>query len=147
MLIPVDITYPKVALVEQEIPTPRVEDVPAAIRAEMARLGAASKVRPGMRVAVTAGSRGINGIPVILATVVGELQRLGAEPFLIPTMGSHGGATAEGQTAVLNSLGITEAAIGCPICSSMDTERSVKRWRESRCSLTGSPARPTASSW
>jgi hypothetical protein len=121
VLIPVDITYPKVALVEQEIPTPRVEDVPAAIRAEMARLGAASKVRPGMRVAVTAGSRGINGIPVILATVVGELQRLGAEPFLIPTMGSHGGATAEGQTAVLNSLGITEAAIGCPICSSMDT--------------------------
>ncbi|MCX6029892.1 MAG: DUF362 domain-containing protein [Chloroflexi bacterium] len=121
MLIPVDITYPRIALVEQEIPTPRVADVPAAIRAEMARLGVAAKVWPGMRVAVTAGSRGINGIPVILRTVVGELKRLGAEPFLVPTMGSHGGATAEGQLAVLHSLGITEAAIGCSIYSSMDT--------------------------
>ncbi len=121
MLIPVDITYPKIALVEQEIPTPRVDDVPGAIRAEMARLGVAAKVRPGMRVAVTAGSRGINGIPTILRTVVGELTRLGAEPFLVPTMGSHGGATAEGQLAVLHSLGVTEEVIGCPIHSSMET--------------------------
>ena len=121
MLIPIDITYPRIALVEQAIPTPRVDDVPGAIRAELARLGVAAQVRPGMRVAVTAGSRGINGIPVILRTVVAELQRLGAEPFLVPTMGSHGGATAEGQVAVLHSLGITEAAVGCPIHSSMAT--------------------------
>jgi hypothetical protein len=121
MLIPVDITFPRMALVEQRIATPRVDDVPSAIRAEMQRLGVATKVRPGMRVAITAGSRGITGIATILATVVGELKRLGAEPFLIPAMGSHGGATAEGQVAVLNSLGITEPAMGCPIRSSMET--------------------------
>ncbi len=121
MLIPVDITFPRMALAEQRIATPRVDDVPGAIRAEMQRLGVATKVRPGMRVAITAGSRGIAGIVTILATVVDELKRLGADPFLIPAMGSHGGATAEGQVAVLNSLGITEPAMGCPIHSSMET--------------------------
>ena len=123
MLIPMDIVFPDMALVEQDIETPRIADVPAAIRGEMARLGVAAKVRPGMRVAVTAGSRGITGIPMILATVVAELKRLGAEPFLVPCMGSHGGATAEGQLSVLQSLGVTEEAVGCPIRSSMETVR------------------------
>jgi hypothetical protein len=109
------------AWVEQHIATPRVDDVPGAIRAEMQHLGVASKVRPGMRVAITAGSRGITGIAAILATVVSELKRLGAVPFLVPAMGSHGGATAEGQVSVLNTLGITEQIMGCPIYSSMDT--------------------------
>jgi len=121
MLIPVDISFPKMALVEQHIATPRVDDVPGAIHVEMQHLGVASKVRPGMRVAITAGSRGITGIATILATVVGELKRLGAVPFLVPAMGSHGGATAEGQVSVLNTLGITEPTMGCPIYSSMDT--------------------------
>jgi hypothetical protein len=121
MLIPVDITFPKIALIEQDIPTPRVADVPGAIGAEIARLGVAAKVQPGMRVAITAGSRGINGFPMILATVVSELKRMGAQPFLVPTMGSHGGATAEGQVSVLNSLGVTETTVGCPIHSSMET--------------------------
>jgi hypothetical protein len=121
MLIPADITYPKMALVAQHFPASHLDDVPGAIRAEMARLGVAGKVRPGMRIAVTAGSRGITGIPVILATVVSELKRLGATPFLVPCMGSHGGATPEGQIAVLHSLGVTEGSAGCPIYSSMDT--------------------------
>lgn len=121
MLIPVDITFPKMVLVEQHVATPRVDDVPGAIRAEMQRLGVAARVRPGMRVAITAGSRGITGFAMILATVVSELKRMGASPFLIPTMGSHGGATAEGQVAVLNSFGITEQTMGCPIYSAMDT--------------------------
>jgi hypothetical protein len=108
------------ALVEQHIETPRLDDVPAAVRAEMARLGVAGRVRPGMAIAVTAGSRGIAGIPVILAAVVAELKRMRAEPFLVPCMGSHGGATAEGQVEVLRSLGVTEATVGCPIRASMD---------------------------
>ena len=120
-LIPVMFTLPKMALTEQRIATPRIDDVPGAIRAEMQRLGVAAKVRSGMRIAITAGSRGITGIPVILATVAGELKRLGAVPFLVPCMGSHGGATAEGQVSVLHSLGITEQVVGCPIHSSMDT--------------------------
>jgi len=123
MLIPMEITFPKMALVEQRIPSPRVEDVPAAIRAEMEGLGVAAKVRPGMPIALTAGSRGISGIPLILRSVAARLREWGAEPFLAPAMGSHGGATAEGQVAVLESLGISEATVGCPVRASMDTVR------------------------
>lgn len=121
MLIPMEISFPKMALVAQRIATPRLEDVPRAIRAEIARLGVAARLTPGMRIAITAGSRGITGLPVILATVVGEMKRYGAAPFLVPTMGSHGGATAEGQSELLNALGVSEEAVGCPIRSSMDT--------------------------
>ncbi len=120
-MIPLDITFPRVALVEQHIEMPRVTDVPGAIRAEIARLGVAERIHAGMNVAVTAGSRGITGIPYILAAVVAELKRLGAVPFLVPCMGSHGGATAEGQLEVLYSLGVTEATVGCPIRASMET--------------------------
>ncbi len=119
-MIPIDITFPKVALVEQHIEMPRLADVPGAIRGEIERLGVAARVRPGMSVAVTAGSRGVAGIPVILATVVAELKRMGARPFLAPCMGSHGGATAAGQVEVLHSLGVTEATVGCPIRASME---------------------------
>lgn len=70
---------------------------------------------------MTAGSRGIANIPVILRAAVEHLKQLGAKPFLVPAMGSHGGGTAEGQRAVVESYGITEAAVGCPICSSMET--------------------------
>jgi hypothetical protein len=123
MLIPMEIAFPKMALVEQRIPSPRVEDVPAAIRAEMERLGVATRVRPGMLIALTAGSRGITGIPLILRSVAAQLREWGAEPFLVPAMGSHGGATADGQVAVLESLGVSEATVGCPVRASMDTVR------------------------
>ena len=123
MLIPMEIAFPRMVLVEQHIPSPRVEDVPAAIRAEMHRLGVAARIRPGMSIALTAGSRGITGIPLILRTVAAQLKEWGAEPFLVPTMGSHGGATTEGQIAVLESLGISEATMGCPIRASMETVR------------------------
>jgi len=119
-MILVDVAFPRVALVEQHIESPRLDDVPDAVRAEIARLGVARKVRPGISVAVTAGSRGITGIDVILATVVTELKRMGAEPFVVPCMGSHGGANAAGQVEVLHSLGVTEEAMGCPIRASME---------------------------
>ncbi len=121
MLIPMDIPFPRMAPVAHHIQSPKLDDVPGAIRAAIGRLNLAERVRPGMSVAVTAGSRGITGIPEILGTVVGELRRLGAMPFIVPAMGSHGGATAEGQLAVLASLGITEATVGCAIRASMDT--------------------------
>jgi hypothetical protein len=119
-MIPVDVTFPRVALIEQHIAMPRLADVPGAIRAEIARLGVAATVRPGMTICVTAGSRGVANIPVILATVVAELKRMGAAPFVIPCMGSHGGATAAGQVEVLHSLGVTEQTVGCPIRASME---------------------------
>lgn len=75
-----------------------------------------------MRIAITAGSRGVAYYPEILATVVDEVKRVGGIPFLIPAMGSHGGATAEGQLEVLRELGITPDSVGAPILSTMEVE-------------------------
>ena len=77
----------------------------------------------GMRIAITAGSRGVANIALILETIVSFLKENGAVPFIIPAMGSHGGATAEGQRELLNGYGITEERMGCPIRSSMDVKK------------------------
>lgn len=77
-------------------------------------------VKPGMRVAVAVGSRGIAHLPLLARAVVAWFRAKGAEPFIVPAMGSHGGATAEGQTSLLADLGVTEKSAGCPIRSSMD---------------------------
>jgi len=113
---------PKVALVEQRFDPQRIEDIPAEVAKEMAGLRLEEKVRPGDAVAVTAGSRGIANIDVVTRAVVDELKRLGARPFIFPAMGSHGGATAEGQAGILRKYGITESSMGCPIRSSMEVE-------------------------
>lgn len=111
------------ALTEVVIDVPRppaVVDVEKSAHAEVeARY--AGVVTPGMTVAVGAGSRGLVERVQLLRGVVSGLRALGAEPFVVPAMGSHGGATDEGQRAVLESLGITEASIGAPIRSSMAT--------------------------
>ena len=77
-------------------------------------------IRPGLRIALTAGSREIRNMPEILAAAAECLRNQGAYPFIVPAMGSHGGATAEGQRALLESYHITEARCGCPILSSME---------------------------
>jgi len=100
------------AKVRQHFPRPRIDDVPAVIAQQVKRFG--PHVRPGMRIAITAGSRGINGISPMLRMVVETLKSMGAEPFLVAAMGSHGGGTVEGQTQVLHHLGLDEAAIGAP---------------------------------
>jgi len=107
-------------LIEQEFEASKIESVEGAVRREMNKVQARRLIHPGMRIAITAGSRGIAGIDKILAALVAECRRNGAEPFLIPAMGSHGGATAAGQKQVLERLGITERAIGCPIVATMD---------------------------
>src|SRR4029079_2975009 len=78
------------------------------------------RVRPGQTVALTAGSRGIANIPAILKAVADHLKALGAKPFLGPTMGSHGGGSAEGQKHIIESYGITEEFVGVPIRASME---------------------------
>jgi hypothetical protein len=113
--------YPQIFRLRQHFEQRREEDVPAAVERELASLSLGSRVRRGQRVALTAGSRGIAGIDVILRAAVEHCRKLGAEPFIVPAMGSHGGATAEGQLRVLAAYGITEARCGCPIRSSMDT--------------------------
>lgn len=113
--------FPKVFRLRQRFPRPRVSDVVAEVRQQMERLPLVGRVSAGQTVAITAGSRGIANIAVILREIAAHLRRLGAEPFLVPAMGSHGGATAAGQTAVLASFGITPEFCHCPIRSSLDT--------------------------
>ncbi len=91
------------------------------VERQLSSLSLADRVRPGQTVAVAAGSRGIANLAVILRALVGHLRALGAEPFIVPAMGSHGGGTAEGQRELLAGYGITAASIGCPIRSSMET--------------------------
>lgn len=112
--------YPKMIRVRQSFPTPRIEDVPAAIERELSRLQLATRLNSGDSIAITAGSRGISQIALITKTVIDVLKRLGGRPFVVPAMGSHGGATAQGQNAVLARYGITETEMGAPIKSSMN---------------------------
>jgi len=116
-------TFPRLATIRQAVPSAPLADVGQAVRDELARIDLRSRVRPGGRIAVGAGSRGITDYALIVGTVVQELQRLGAQPFVFPAMGSHGGATAAGQREVLAEWGITPERMGCPIVSSMDIVR------------------------
>jgi hypothetical protein len=112
---------PQWAPVRQFLDATEIGDVPAAIAAEFNRPGVGERIRPGQRVAITAGSRGIDRIDEVVRAVVAEVRARGAEPFVVPAMGSHGGATAEGQRELIAHYGITEATMGCPILSSMET--------------------------
>jgi hypothetical protein len=114
------VSYPRMVRVRQRFERPRVEDVTAAVRATMETLDLSRTIRPGHSVALTAGSRGIANIPLVLRAVADFVKKLGARPFLVPAMGSHGGGSAEGQRHILESYGITEAAVGAPVRASMD---------------------------
>jgi hypothetical protein len=111
---------PKFAVIQQQLSNQAVDDIPAAVRKELSAVNLQNKIKPGMRIAVTAGSRGIYQIPVILKTICDVVRSLGGEPFLLPAMGSHGGATAPGQVHLLQELGITEQSVGAPIMATMD---------------------------
>ena len=120
--MPPAIEFPRVFRLRQEFPRPRVADVRTEVDRQLQRLGLGSTIAAGDSVAITAGSRGIANIVEILAACVRHLRALGAEPLVVPAMGSHGGATAEGQVDVLRRYGVTEASVGCPIRSSMETD-------------------------
>ncbi len=113
--------YPQVFRVKQCFERPRVDDVAAEVERQLATLALAQQVRPGQTVAITAGSRGIANLAVILRAIVDHFRRLGAQPLLIPAMGSHGGGTAEGQRELLRAYDVTESFCGCPVQSSMET--------------------------
>ena len=113
-------SYPKVLRIRQSFERPRVEDVAARVRQALEQLDLGKSIRPGQTVALTAGSRGIANIPVILKSTANHLNKLGAKPFLVPAMGSHGGGTAEGQREIIESYGITEEFVGAPIRASME---------------------------
>ena len=113
---------PPVHRVRLEQPTaPAIEDIEGAVHAALATSAELAALRPGSRVAVAVGSRGIADLQRLVASTVAWLRRQGHEPFIVPAMGSHGGATAEGQTRVLEKLGIDAAGVGAPVRASMAT--------------------------
>ena len=114
---------PRMVAVRQKFEARKLEDPVGELRARLDRPEVRGAVRPGMTVAVTAGSRGIDHIDQLLKETVRFLKELGAQPFLVPAMGSHGGAVAPGQLALLESFGITEQAMGCPIKASMEVDQ------------------------
>ena len=111
--------FPRMVEVEQNFPRKRVLDIEQTIRVGMAKID--SVALAGKRIAITAGSREIAGIVEILREIGDLLQSWGAQPFIVPAMGSHGGATAAGQVQILEGVGITEESLGIPILSSMET--------------------------
>jgi hypothetical protein len=114
------VDYPRFIRIRQQFERPRIDDLTQAVSTELDKLDLSQRIRPGQTVALTAGSRGIANIPEVLRATAQYLRGLGAQPFLVPTMGSHGGGTAEGQRKILESYGITEAHVGIPIRASME---------------------------
>ena len=114
---------PRMFRVRQRFDADEIHDVATAVRDEFYRVGILQNdvVRPGESVAVAVGSRGISKLSQIVRAVIDTLQQAGAKPFIVPAMGSHGGATAEGQAKILAGYGVDEASMGCPVRSSMQT--------------------------
>ncbi len=116
-----DIALPEWRPVKQGFVHRAVPSVAAAVHSELHRPTIAERIAPGMRVAIGVGSRGIRCLPEVVRTLVAALRERGAQPFIVPAMGSHGGGTAAGQVEVLASYGVTESAMGAPVRASMDT--------------------------
>jgi hypothetical protein len=117
------VPLPTMARIRYDMETPpAVRDLAGSVTAELRKPDVRSAIQAGQRIAIGVGSRGIDRLPEIVAAVVSEVRSLGADPFIIPTMGSHGGATAGGQIEVLEHLGVTEMSVGAPIESQMATE-------------------------
>ncbi len=114
------IPIPKMYRIKQSFDGTKLEDPVGDLTQMLRQSPSLETIKSGQRVAVAVGSRGINRIDELTKVLISELQRVGAKPFIVPCMGSHGGATAEGQIEVLAHLGIDEEKMGCPIRSSME---------------------------
>lgn len=115
-----DIKIPKMVTIRQHFDAHQITDIPRHVREQMRNSAGDPAGFQGKSIAITSGSRGIPHIDVILKAICDVLKEWGARPFVVPAMGSHGGATAKGQAEVLASYGITEERIGAPVRSSMD---------------------------
>ena len=112
--------FPRLYLVRQNFPDRRVADIPATVHQELGAAGIGANLKPGSKVAIGVGSRGIANISTIVRSVVDYWKSQGMQPFIFPAMGSHGAATAEGQADVLAHYGVHEATVGCPVVSSLE---------------------------
>ena len=117
-----DVALPRMVRARQVFADEALPDVAAAVREQLRAPAIAARIRPGASIAVGVGSRGLAELPLLVRTIVEELRRARAVPFLVPAMGSHGGATAEGQVELLAALGVTAESAGCEIRSSMEVE-------------------------
>ena len=115
-----DTPIPKMVKVRQNFDKTCIpeSDIPGIITRELDRPEIGGKIQPGQKIAITCGSRGINHNAVMARAIVDFVKSKGAEPYIVASMGSHGGATAEGQTQILKDYGVTEEAMGCPVKSS-----------------------------
>src|SRR5437868_4270441 len=115
--------YPLIFRVRQSFqsPTLPVPQIPTTVAAELSRLNLGQKIKKGQSIAITAGSRGVANIALIIKAAVEHFTSLGAQPFIVPAMGSHGGGTAEGQRGLIECYGITESYCGCSIRAIMET--------------------------
>lgn len=111
---------PRTVLVKQHFPDRRIADIPAEVQKQLSSSSLGANLKPGSRVAIGVGSRGISNIATIVRAVVDYWKSRGMQPFIFPAMGSHGAATAEGQADVLAHYGIHEATIGAPVISHLD---------------------------
>jgi hypothetical protein len=115
-----DIPVPKMVKVKVKFDDSKIENLEQALLEKLNRDRIQEKVKPGMNIAIAVGSRGLDRLVELTAVTVKFLKDLGANPFIVPSMGSHGGATAEGQREVLAHLGVTEESVGCEIRSTME---------------------------
>jgi hypothetical protein len=112
--------FPRLLVVRQNFPDRRIPDIAAEVHHQLSTAAFASRLKPGSRVAIGVGSRGIHNIATIVRNVVQYWKQQGMQPFLFPAMGSHGAASAAGQADVLAHYGITEASVGCPVISQLE---------------------------
>jgi hypothetical protein len=112
--------FPRLLVVRQKFPDRRIPDVAAEVRSQLAASKFASRLKPGARIAIGVGSRGIHNIASIVRSTVQYWKDAGMQPFLFPAMGSHGAASAAGQAEVLAHYGINEASMGCPLVSQLE---------------------------
>ena len=112
--------FPNMVRIKQKIYSEVVNDIPETVCAELRSINIKDKIKKGDTIAITVGSRGVSNIDVIVKAIVDNLKEIGASPFIIPAMGSHGGATSEGQKQVLAHYGVTEELMGAPVKSTMD---------------------------
>lgn len=128
------VKVPKMVLVKQKFKNERIENIDCEIRKQFYELKLEERMKPNSKIAVAVGSRGINNIALITKSIVNLLKENNFQPFIIPAMGSHAGATSEGQKRFLSGYGITEEYVGVPIVSSMDVvkigEAKVKSLKE-----------------
>ena len=114
-------SLPRMYRIRQSFDTPRLGDLVSEVRKQLTSLNLGPRIKPGETVAITVGSRGVANVAIITREIVQHFLSLGAQPFIVPAMGSHGGATAEGQRSLIESFGVTEEFIGCPIKATMET--------------------------